>query len=113
MDETKSFALAVDGMMDSLTEKLHTVIDELIIKLYDCFTLSERQEIDACNTNIKKVEKFFSTMKTKNVTVYGRCLNAIEDLKHPEIAQNLREKWENAQKRDSVVAKVSSVSKLM
>ena len=58
MDETGSFACAVDEMMGVLTETLHTVIDDLILKLYDCFTESERQEINACKTNIKRVEEF-------------------------------------------------------
>ena len=110
MDERNSFAYAVDEMMERLTATLHTVIDDLIIKLYDCFIESERQEIKACNTNFKKVEEFFSTIKTKDSTVYERCLDAIKNLKHPDTARILREKWGNAQNRNSLVAKAPSVT---
>ena len=108
MDETRSFACAVDEMMGVLTETLHTVIDDLILKLYDCFTESERQEINACKTNIKRVEEFFSTLKTKNVAVHERCLIAIKDSQHPEIARILREKWTNLNAMQASISVVTS-----
>ena len=88
-----SFHYAVERMMDRLTESLHTVVDGLIMKLYDCFTEAERQEINASRTNIQKVEKLFTTLKTKDVSVYERCLRAMQDLQHAEIASALKEEW--------------------
>ena len=105
MDGAQSFGYVVDEMMGVLTETLHTVIDDLIIQMYDCFTEFERQELSAaCKTNIVRVKEFFSTLKTKNVTVYERCLIAIKDLQHPKTARILREKWTNAQTRRPVVS---------
>lgn len=96
MNERQSFSVAVDEMMGTLTETLHTVIDGIILKTYNCFTEGERQEINASKTNIKKVEEFFRTLKTKGVDAYERCLTAMNDLHHPDLARTLREKWRNA-----------------
>ena len=97
MNERESFKLAVDEMMGTLTGSLHTVIDELILKLYACFTEGERQQIQHPNrTKIQMVEEFFKTLKTKGVEVYKKCLTAMEELKHPDLARMLREKWKCA-----------------
>ena len=85
MNERESFSLAVDQMMETLTGRLHTVIDSLIVKLYAFFTEGERQEINASKTNIKKVEEFFRALKTKQVDVYEKCLTAINELQHPDV----------------------------
>lgn len=109
MDEKKSFSCAVNEMMETLTETLHTVIDELILKTYNCFTEGERQEINASITKIKQVEKFFTTIKTKDVEAFEKCLIAIENLKHPDLARRLREKWRSLIGSQST-AHVSSVT---
>ena len=97
MNERESFKLAVDEMMGTLTERLHTVIDELILRLYAYFTEGERQEIQhPSKTKIKMVEEFFKTLKTKGVEVYEKCLTAMVELKHPDLARMLREKWKCA-----------------
>ena len=96
MSERELFSLAVDEMMETLTERLHTVIDDLILKVYACFTEGERQNIHASRTNIKKVEEFFKTLKTKGVEEYKKCLTAMEELKHPDVAKMLRAKWKIA-----------------
>lgn len=95
MENTKRtlFHNAVDKTMEKLTERLHTVVDDLILKLYSCFTEAERQEINASRTNIKKVEKFFVTLKTKNVDAYEKCLMAMKDLNHGDLAAALKEEW--------------------
>ena len=98
MSETQrqSFSSAVDEMMGTLTETLHTVIDDLLMKTYNCFTEGERQQINhPSKTNMKKVEEFFRTLKTKGVDAYERCLTAMNDLHHPNLAATLKEKWRN------------------
>ena len=102
MDERKPFCDAVDEMMDELTERLHTVIHGLITKLQSHFTEGELQEIDANETNIKKVKRFFTALKTKNVDTYEKCLVAIKDLKHPDVAECLTEKWKTNQLQSAV-----------
>ena len=89
-----SFKCAVDKMMETLTGRLHTVVDDLILKLYDCFTEAERQKINSCRTNIKKTEELFTTLKTKSVTAYDKCLLAMEDLNHGDLVSTLKEEWE-------------------
>ena len=89
-----SFQYAVDTMMETLTGRLHTVVDDLILKLYDCFTEAERQKINSCRTNIKKVEELFTKLKTKNVSAYNKCLQAMEDLNHGDLVSTLKEEWE-------------------
>ena len=97
MNERESFSIAVDDTMGSLTNRLHTVLDELLLKLYSCFTDGERQEIQVGgNTGIRKVEKFFVTLKTKDVSAYKRCLIALKELKHTELSEELEKKWMNA-----------------
>ena len=99
MDEKKlreSFSYAVNKMMGELSERLHTVIDDLLVKLYNCFTERERQEINASKTNIKKVEEFFMALKTKDVDAYERCLIAMEDLNHHDLASTLKAEWKCA-----------------
>ena len=94
-----SFSYAVDKLMGELTERLHTVIDDLLLKLYDCFTERERQEINTNRINIKKVEDFFRIVKTKDVNSYEKCLTAMEDLNCHDLASNLREEWKSVPQR--------------
>lgn len=104
----ESFSHAVDKMMEDLTTRLHTVIDDLTFKLYNCFTEGERQDINASRTNIKRVEEFFIRIKTKDVDAYEKCLTAMEALNHHDLASNLREEWKYASKRLIVHCGVSS-----
>ena len=110
--DRESFAYAVDEMMDVLANTLHTVIDGLTIKLYNCFNEGERQEINASRTNITKVKEFFTSLKTKEVDAYERCLTAMNELKHPALAKALREKWYSAPRRQSTSQASSSVASM-
>ena len=106
-----SFQYAVDTMMETLTGRLHTVVDDLILKLYDCFTEAERQKINSCRTNIKKVEELFTKLKTKNVSAYNKCLQAMEDLNHGDLVSTLKEEWEKKSlptERQSVLPTIAS-----
>lgn len=90
------FCNVVDEMMDELAHSLHTVVDGLKLKLYGEFTEYERQSIDAGETNMKKVTTFFTILKTKTVDAHQKCLKALEDLKHKDMADKLRERMKSA-----------------
>lgn len=92
----EAFCRAVDGLMDHLTHTLHTVVDDLKLKLYGEFTEQERQNIDSSGTDFKKVEALFTSLKTKSVNVHQKCLKALEELKHKDVAKKLNEKMENS-----------------
>lgn len=77
--KSPSFKCAVDNMKHELADRLHTVIDDLKIKLQECFAISEREKIDAEKTNTAKVRKFFKVLKTKSSDIHERCLKAIEE----------------------------------
>jgi len=98
MEGSQSFQHAVNGMMEDLVISLHTVIDDLRIKLYDCFTDSERQKIDAYRTNNEKVTEFFKVLNTKQNDVHKRCLDAIESLGYGDLASKLTKKWKQSTK---------------
>ena len=93
---TRLFGNAVDEMMDGLVHSLHTVIDDLKLKLYDELTEYERQNIDGSRTNMDKVTTFFTILKTKSVDTHQKCLRALEELKHKDVADKLRERMESA-----------------
>ena len=91
-EDRAKFCYAVDNSMYDLTNTLHTVVEELKLKLFGEFTEGERQEIDCSGTNLRKVTILFETLKTKSVDTHQKCLEALEELKHKEIADKLREK---------------------
>ena len=96
---SQSFQHAVDSMMEDLVTRLHTVIDDLKKKLYNCFTDSERQKIDASTTNNKKVMELFEIVKTKQTDVHKRCLGAMESLGYGDLVSELTKtakKWEQS-----------------
>ena len=88
----QSFRFAIDGLMQELVDRLHTVIVDLTIILYDCFTLSERQEIDAKPTNVNKVMQFFEVLKTKRTDTHNRFLDAIRSLNYGDLASKITAK---------------------
>ena len=92
MEEGTKFCDAVDEMMNDLAHSLHTVVDGLKLKLFDEFTEHERQKIDVSGTDIKKVTIFFTILKTKSADAHQKCLKALEELKHKDVADKLREK---------------------
>ena len=111
MEETAStsqlaFRYAIDKMMETLTDRLNTVVDGLIRKLYDCFTEAERQKIKSSRTNIEKVEELFTTLKTKDVGVYERCLRALQELNHAQLASELENEWKISARQPSVFSKL-------
>ena len=91
MEDKKLFSRAVNELMDELVHTLHTVVDDLKLKLYNEFTPYEHQSIDCCRTNIDKVKTLFESLKTKSAEVHKKCLKALEELKHNEIAKKLSE----------------------
>ena len=91
------FCFAVDKLMYDLTNTLHTVVEGLKLKLYGEFTEVERQRIDCSEMNLSKVTIFFEILKTKSVDTHQKCLEALEELKHKEIADKLREKMKTPQ----------------
>lgn len=93
--ECSMFPRAVDELMEELTNSLHTVVNDLLLKLYDKFTEAERQDIDASRTNINKVKKLFIILKTKSIDAHQKCLKALEELGHHDIADKLRQKMKN------------------
>ena len=88
----KMFGRVVDELMDELANTLHTVVDDLVLKLYSEFTEQERQKIHGRGTNMEKVTTMFTTLKTKSVDAHQKCLKALEDLKHHDVVDKLREK---------------------
>ena len=86
------FCDAVDELMGYLTHTLHTVVNDLKLKLYSEFTEQERQNIDGSGVDMKKVTTLFTILKTKSVGVHQKCLKALEELKHEEAADKLRER---------------------
>ena len=90
------FQNAVDSMMEDLVKSLHTVIDDLMIRLYDCFTELQRQEIDANGVKIKRVKEFLKVLKTKGKGAHIRFLDAVESFGYVDLAYKLREKCERA-----------------
>ena len=94
-DECSNFVRAVDRTMGELANTLHTVVSDLKLKLYDVFSEGERQNIDASKTNMDKVTTLFTCLKTKPTDAQQNCLKALEELKHTEIANKLRERMKN------------------
>jgi len=64
-------------------------VDDLVLKLHNCLTESERQQINSSHTNVIKEEQFFSALKIKDINAYEKWLIAMEDLCH----STLKEKW--------------------
>ena len=91
----EAFCTAVDTMMEQLASRLHSVVGDLLLKLYNCFEENERQEINVAPTHIEKVEKLLTAVKTKSVDIYERFLTALVDCKHEDLAEKLRNKWSN------------------
>lgn len=91
-DEVRVFGHAVDQLMEDLTSSLHTVVNDVKIRLYDEFTEHERQVIDNSGTDIDKVISLFTSLKTKSVDAHHKCVNALEELGHHDVAEKLREK---------------------
>ena len=90
------FQTAVDNMMEDLVTSLYAVIDDLVIKLRDCFTDLEFQEIDANKMNNNKTKDFLKILKTKSRGTHMRLLDAMESFGCIEIACKLREICERA-----------------
>ena len=91
-EEREKFCHAVDELMYDLANTLHTVVGELKLKLYGEFTGQERQRIDGSGTDMEKVTNLVEILKTKSANTHQKCLKALEELKHEEIADKLREK---------------------
>ena len=89
------FCDAVDELMDDIARTLHTVVDDMTLKLYGEFTERERQKIDGSGTDINKVTTFFTILKTKSADAHQKCLKVLEELKHKEVADKLREKMKS------------------
>ena len=94
--DRKMFGRAVDELMDELTNTLHTVVRDLMLKLHSEFTELERQKIDGRETDMERVTTLFTTLKTKPVDTYQKCLKALEELKHHDVADKLRDKMKSS-----------------
>lgn len=92
-ERRESFRVAVDGLMEELTNSLHTVVDDLQTKLHSHFTEGERQNIDSARTNISKVKALITAVKTKSIETYERFLAALDECNHTDVATKLRNKW--------------------
>ena len=100
-----AFLRAVDELMEYLTSRLHTVVNDLKLKLYGEFTEQERQNIDNSGTDIDKVIALFTSMKTKSVNAHHKCVKALEELGHKDVADKLREKIKNSNSARTVAGK--------
>lgn len=97
--------------MGHLTERLHSVIDDLMLNLSEYFTERERQSINASRTNIEKVKEFFISIKTKSVDAYEKCLTTMENLKgYHDLAETLRKEWKIASQQSTVHAMKSKMT---
>lgn len=105
---SKAFCDAVDGMMGELVHSLHTVVDDLKLKLYGELTECERQNIDVSGANTKKVTTIFTILKTKSIHVHQLCLTALEELKHNDVADKLRDELRERMKSARLLTTVPS-----
>lgn len=87
----KMFCYAVDELMNELADNLHPVVDDLLLKLYSEFTEQERQNINNSGTSLNKIVHLFESLKTKSSDAHQKCLKALEELKHKEMADKLKE----------------------
>ena len=77
--------------MEDLTSSLHTVVNDLKLKLYSEFMEQERQNIDNSGTDYNKVIALFTCLKTKSVNAHHKCVKALEELGHEDVTDKLRE----------------------
>ena len=92
-----AFKFVVDDMMEDLTQRLDDVVDDLMIKLFDCFTEFERQKINTCSTSITKVKELLEILQTKQTDVHERFIDVLEkEFEYVELASELKQKWKKA-----------------
>ena len=80
---------ALDKYAYDITQQLVPVIDGLVLKLKQVITEVEYSNISSTSNPMKKVELLMKSIRARLLTFDAFC-NALEELKHDNLAQSLR-----------------------
>ena len=91
--EEQRIKSALDQYAYNMTEKLTEVIYGLVLKLKPHMTPFEYQTITSETNLVKKIELLIASIRTRPLETFDALCNALEEMKHGDLASDLRCKF--------------------